>query len=90
MSTESPTNLPDTTPRAKVLKLVVPTDAQARPYVEALEGWLEVARAGRLSGLVVAGIVDGDAETQYEGSPLETLGMLEVAKAHVLETLDEE
>lgn len=90
MSTESPTNpLPDP-PRAKVLKLVVPSDTASRSYVEVLEGWLEVARAGRLTGLVVAGIVDGDAETQFEGTPLETLGMLEVAKAHVLESLDEE
>lgn len=75
--------------RAKVLRLV-PADAQNRLFVEMLEEWIEAARAGRITNLVIAGVVDGDVETQFEGNYLEAIAGLELAKVHVMESMSED
>ncbi len=75
--------------RAKILRLV-PADGRNQRFVEMLEEWLEAARAGRLTSLVIAGIVEGDVETQFEGNYLEAIAELELAKIHILESMSED
>lgn len=79
----------DESARAKILRLV-PADEQKQVFLDMLEEWAEAARAGRLTSLVIAGVVDGEVETQYEGSYLEAIAGLELAKAHIMGSTFEE